>query len=104
MDKFREGFTMNDNTRNTFASYGLEILKRSVLLVLYQQPLDDTGKHRRTLHQNNIRQQLGIPKQIYTPNNLVRGILDILEEDEYVEFFVGGLWRITEKGVSVIEG
>ena len=26
---------MNDNTRNEFASYGLEILKRSVLLVLY---------------------------------------------------------------------
>ena len=27
---------MNDKTRNTFASYGLEILKRSVLLVLYE--------------------------------------------------------------------
>ena len=27
---------MNENTRNAFASYGLEILKRSVLLVLYQ--------------------------------------------------------------------
>ena len=26
---------MNDNTRNTFASFGLEILKRSALLVLY---------------------------------------------------------------------
>ena len=35
-DKFREGFTMNENTRNAFASYGLEILKRSVLLVLYE--------------------------------------------------------------------
>ena len=27
---------MNDNTRNAFASMGLEILKRSVLLVLYE--------------------------------------------------------------------
>lgn len=32
-----ENFTMNDNTRNEFASYGLEILKRSVLLVLHEQ-------------------------------------------------------------------
>ena len=28
---------MNDNTRNEFASYGLDILKRSVLLVLYEE-------------------------------------------------------------------
>ena len=28
--------SMNDNTRNKFASYGLEILKRSMLLVLYE--------------------------------------------------------------------
>ena len=94
---------MNDKTRSDFASYGLETLKRSVLLVLYQQPLDYAGKHRRTLSQNTIRQRLGIPKQLYTPNRLVRGILDILQEDEYVEFFGEGHWRITEKGVSVIE-
>ena len=31
----KEG-TMNNNIRNEFASYGLEILKRSVLLVLYE--------------------------------------------------------------------
>ena len=35
-DKFREGFTMKENMRNASASYGLEILKRSVLLVLYE--------------------------------------------------------------------
>ena len=28
---------MNNKTRNEFASYGLEILKRSVLLVLYEE-------------------------------------------------------------------
>lgn len=95
---------MNENTRNAFASYGLEILKRSVLLVLYQQPLDYAGTHRRTLSQDTIRQRLGIPKQLYTPNRLVRGILDILQDDEYVDFCGrGGHWRITEKGVSVIE-
>ena len=27
---------MNDKTRNDFASFGLEILKRAVLLVLYE--------------------------------------------------------------------
>ena len=31
---------MNDNTRNTYASYALEILKRGVLEVLYQQQKD----------------------------------------------------------------
>jgi len=28
---------MNDSTRNTFASYGLDILMRSTLLVLYEE-------------------------------------------------------------------
>ena len=28
---------MNDNTRNEFASFSLEILKRSALLVLYER-------------------------------------------------------------------
>ena len=32
----REGFTINENARNAFAADGLEILKRSVLLVLYE--------------------------------------------------------------------
>ena len=73
---------MNENTCNAFASYGLEILKKSVLLVLYQQPLDYAGKHRRTLNQDTIRKRLGIPKPLYTSNRLVRGILDILEDDE----------------------
>ena len=97
---------MNDNARNTFASYGLEILKRSVLLVLYQQPLDYTSEHRRTLHQNAIREQLGIPKPLYEPNRLVHGILNILADEEYVKksSWTEGHWRITKDGVSVIEG
>ena len=70
--------------------------------MLYQQPLDHAG-NRITLNQDTIRQRLGIPKPLYTPNRLVRGILDILENGKYVDYFVGGHWRITEKGVSVIE-
>lgn len=96
---------MNNNTRNAVTSYGLEILKRSVLWVLYEQPLDYKNEHRRSLHQDKIRQQLGIPKPLYEPNRLVHGILDLLAEDEYVEkAWISGHWRIREEGISVIEG
>ena len=97
---------MNDNVRNTFASYGLEILKHSVLLVLYQQPLDGGGKHRRPLKQEKICRQLGKPWRTYDRKGqgLVCGILAHLEYDKYVEDFGGGEWRIAEGGVSVIEG
>lgn len=37
---------MNDNTRNTYASFGLEILKLSVLEVLYEQHLDGSRPYR----------------------------------------------------------
>ena len=91
--KGKSGF-MNNNIRNEFAAYGLEILK--LLLVLYQQPLDGGGEHR----QNKIRKQLGIPKPLYEPNRLVHGILNLLYDDEYVEkSWISGHWRITEKGV-----
>ena len=94
---------MSDKIRNDFADYGLEILKRSVLLVLYQQPLDSGGQHRRYLRQDAIRKQLNIRKPPYEPNRLIRGILDILQEDKYVEYRYEGFWRIKEKGVSFIE-
>ena len=94
---------MNNNTRNEFASYGLEILKRSVLLVLYEQPLDHAGR-RKSVHQNTIRKYLGIPKPIYTPNRFVHGILDILADDACVEPSGVAHWRIIEKGIAVIEG
>ena len=75
------------------------------MLVLYQQPLDDTGKHRRTLKQITIHRQLGIPEQQYTPTDrLVPGILDLLNNEGYVKPFGGGYWGITKEGVSVIEG
>ena len=48
---------MNDNTRNEFASYGLEILKQSVLLVLYEE--HKYGERRRLLRKE-IGGQLGM--------------------------------------------
>lgn len=100
--KGKSGF-MNNNTRNAFAADGLDILKRSVLLVLYRQPLDYTGEHR-SLHQNKIREHLGIPKPLHEKHRLIPGILDLLENDEYVESYSVAHWRIREKGISVIEG
>ena len=50
---------------------------------------------------------LGIPKpgEYYARNaDLIGGILWHLEEDGYVEDIGNNRWRITEKGVSKIEG
>ena len=55
-DKFREEFTMNENTRNAFASYGLEILNRSVLLVLYDAHDEGSIRH------IEIRERLDTPR------------------------------------------
>ena len=93
-----------DSTQRLLASMGLELLKRAVLLVLYKQPLDWGGQHRRPLRQDAIRKRLDIPKRLYHSNRLMRGILEILEDDDYVEFMGEGRWRITEEGVPVIEG
>ena len=45
---------MNNNARNALVHHALEILKQSVLLVLYEQPLDYIGR-KQSLHQNTIR-------------------------------------------------
>ena len=104
---------MNDNTRNAFASYGLEILKRAVLLVLYEQYVSGPS-HRRFLTIKEIGEQLDIRplerdtnrprgKHAYM-NGLTQGILAHLLDKEQVEWLgEKGLWQITEKGVSVIE-
>ena len=47
---------MNENTRNAFARYGLEILKRAVLLVLYD--VRDEGSIRHV----EIRERLNTPR------------------------------------------
>lgn len=77
---------MNENTRNAFASYGLEILKRSVLLVLYEGT-DIVYKvspyaQGRILTAGEIRQRLGIlqPRVISgNVNALIPGVLDHLQ-------------------------
>lgn len=105
---------MNDKTRNEFASYGLEILKRSVLLVLYEQYVSGPS-HRRFLTIKEIGEQLDIRplerdtnrprgKHAYM-NGLTQGILAHLLDDKQVEWLgEKGLWQITEDGISVIEG
>ena len=101
-DKFREGFTINDNTRNEFAAYGIELLKYAVLDALYKE----RANRWKGLLRIRIRQRLGIPKpgEYDAPNaDLIGGILWHLEKDEYVEDIGNNRWRITEKEISFIE-
>lgn len=105
---------MNDNTRNESASYGLEILKRSVLLVLYEQYVSGPS-HRRFLTIKEIGEQLDIRplerdtnrprgKHAYM-NGLTQGILAHLLDDGHAEWLgQSGQRQITQKGVSVIDG
>ncbi len=101
---------MNDKTRNEFAAYGLEILKRSVLLVLYEGTdiVYEKSPYRpeRTLTAGEIRQRLDILQPQYvcaSTNSLIHGILDHLYHDGHAYRYVGYGWGITEEGVSVIE-
>ena len=109
-DKFREGFTMNENTRNAFASYGLEILKRSVLLVLYEQTeiADKVSPYPqgRVLTAGAIRERLDILRPLVISGNvnaLIQGVLDHLQHHGYAHHYSSHGWAITEKGVSLIE-
>ena len=91
---------MNENTRNAFASYGLDILKRSVLLVLYDAR--DEG----IIPQVEIRERLGIPRVDPSAgnwNSLFFAILSYLQADGHARHEVRSGWQITEKGVSLIE-
>ena len=91
---------MNEKTRNEFASYGLEILKRSVLLVLYD------ARDERFIPQVEIRERLGIPRVdpgAGNLNSLFFGILSYLQADGYAHHEVRSGWQITEQGVSLIE-
>lgn len=93
---------MNENTRNKFASYGLELLKYAVLDALYKEP----ANRRKGLLRIRISERLGIPKpgEYYARNaDLIGGILWHLEEDGYVENIGNNRWKITEKGVKFIE-
>ena len=91
---------MNENTRNTFARYGLEILKRSVLLVLYEENLGGESQLAHT-----ITKRLGIPP--LPPNSggalLVTDVLMRLHHEKLVTYTTGKL-EITPKGIKFIEG
>ena len=94
---------MNNNTRNAFTSYGLELLKYAVLDVLYKE----RANRWKGLLRIRISERLGIPKPGgYDARNadLIGGILWHLAEDGYVEDIGNNRWRITDKGVSKIEG
>ena len=95
---------MIDKIRNDFASYGLEILKHSVLLVLHE------AKNKGELLQpNEIRHRLGIPhaktERLGHANLILATLRYLKDEDKVDDHWVGGVtaWQITEKGVSFIE-
>ena len=93
---------MNDKTRNEFASLGLEILKRSALLVLYELHVCSPDKP--YLRLTNVREQLDLP-MLGKHNSLTHGILMHLADEGYAEWIgSGGQWQITPEGVSIIEG
>ena len=102
---------MNNNTRNACAHHALEILKRSMLLVLYEgtdsvseePPLYPDG---RVLTAEEVRETLGIIKpqrSIVSINALIRGVLDHLQHDKHVYHYRNIGWAITKKGISAIE-
>ena len=91
---------MNHNTRDIFAD-GLDILKRSVLSLLYQQH----KKEPPFLTITDIYPLLGIkrlkPNQLTVPDQLVHGILLRLRHQKYAEYIgPNGKWQITDAGVS----
>ncbi|MDE0084329.1 MAG: hypothetical protein OXU23_01350 [Candidatus Poribacteria bacterium] len=95
---------MNGNTRNTFASYGLEILKQAVLIVLYEE---QTSGDPQNLTRLQISERFGIKKpggKDIDNVSLIEGILYHLREDRVVESNAVNRWWITEKGISLIEG
>lgn len=101
---------MNENTRNAFASYGLEILKRVVLLVLYEgtEIADEVSPDAqgRVLTAGAIRERLDLlrPRVISgNVNALIQGVLDHLQHHGQAHHYHSQGWAITEKGVSLIE-
>lgn len=89
---------MTNKIRNDFAAYGLEILKRSVLLVLYEENLGEGFRP------DKIRERLGIPPlpPYHGGAMLFSDILVRLQEDELVNK-VGDCWEITSEGIEFIE-
>lgn len=96
------GDSETESTRNTYASHGLEILKRAVLEVLYQQQKDaEELRGQSSLRPTDIRQRLDLPRC----GTLIREILMHLARDGHAERLESsGRWDITENGIKAIEG
>lgn len=108
--KFIGEINVNTETRNGFASSGLELLKYAVLHVLYLQHLwtvdaviDSENFPQPYLRLRQIREELGLP-HVGVNNDLVKGVLNYLKEDGYVDSYTGDLWKISEEGVEFIKG
>lgn len=87
---------MTDKIRNDFAAYGLDILKRSVLLVLYKENLE--GEHQLA---DKITTHLGLSLPPYhNTGRLVRDILERLRLDGLVD----SSGKIKTEGIEFIEG
>ena len=102
--------TVMENSRQVFACHSLEILKRSVLLLLYEETETVYKKSPyepgRTLKPSELSKKLGIrPPRVTSSDRhaLFYGILDHLREDGLAYHYLHIGWGITEKGVSVIE-
>ena len=102
---------ITDHARNTFAAYGLEILKQSVLLVLYDETetADEVSMYAQglILTAGAIRERLDILRPRVVSGNvnaLIQGVLDHLQHHGQAHHYHSQGWAITAKGVSVIEG
>ena len=99
---------MTHKIRNDFAAYGLDILKRSVLLVLYEAAEHPSSWSRVSMRE--IIKQLDLPQLKKTtefvgnPTDLVRGILQHLRSDNLATHPVHDGWEITTEGIEFIEG
>ena len=100
---------MNDKTRNTFASYGLELLKWSVLLVLYEERNEMTYPKPFASFplEADIYEKLCMPQPLSQGdayNALIHGVLQHLLGDLHADYISGEGWQITEEGIKFIEG
>ena len=94
-------------TRNESALHSLEILKRSVLDVLYHVHCAEARTFRKRLLQpGEIRQRLGLPRPLTitgTTNALIHGVLQYLHDDKLVKYDIDHGWEITEKGIKEVQ-
>ena len=91
--------------RNKSAAYGLHLLKRAVLSVLYdrRQWSIQYGIPRYYMSMKDIRERLGLDN-VSGYNDLMRGVLNYLRKDGYVEELLTPIrWQITKKGIQSFE-